>query len=315
MKRISIVWAVSSGVCWALAASLCAAGAFAAEPTKGPAMLIEEGSVAGEQVVALGRDLVIAGHARKDVAALNGNVRISGTVDGEIIVLGGNVSLSPSARVGGDVFVLGGSVETSPGAVLRGRSVAYPTASSAWLALLEAPALGASSGSTIILGAKLAILTAWLALVVVFFATGGRQVLATSETLAREPARCFTVGLTGILAMTLSALALSLLAAALVGVPLLVLVVVFALVLKLWGMVAVFHALGRFVSEKVLRRRLSPLNTATLGLLILGAVKLLPVVGIVVWYLATLVGVGAALVTKLGRREPWFDLAPLPRSA
>lgn len=286
-----------------------------AQAAKGPALLIEEGSVAGEQVVALGRDLVVAGHARKDVAALNGNVRISGMVDGEIIVLGGNVSLAPSARVGGDVFVLGGAVETSPGAVLRGRSVAYPTASSAWLALLEAPALGSSSGSTIILGAKLAVLTAWLALVVVFFATGGRQILATSETLAREPARCFTVGLTGILAMTLTALALSLLASALVGVPLLVLVVLFALVLKLWGMVAIFHALGGWVAARLLRRRFSPLNTATLGLLILGAIKLLPVVGIIVWYLATLVGVGAALVTKLGRREPWFELSPLPRSA
>lgn len=298
----------------ALAAAILAAPAAArASASAGEAALrIEQGSVASRQVVALGRDLEVAGRALADVAAMNGEVRVSGEVVGDVIVLGGGARLAPTARVGGDVFVLGGTIEAAPGASIAGRSVAYPDASAAWLALLEAPTLGLSAASPLILGAKLALLTAWLVLVLVFFAASGRQVLATSESVSREPFRCFSVGLTGVLAMTLTALLMSLFAAALVGLPLLVLVVLLAVVLKLWGMVAVFHALGLLVTEKLLRRRLSPLNTATVGLLVLGAVKLLPWVGLLAWHVATFIGVGAALVTKLGRREPWFDLATEP---
>jgi hypothetical protein len=42
------------------------------------------------------------------------------------------------------------------------------------------------------------------------------------------------------------------------------------------------------------------------GLLVLGAIRMLPVVGPLVWGCASVFGVGVALATKFGRREPWF---------
>ena len=41
----------------------------------------------------------------------------------------------------------------------------------------------------------------------------------------------------------------------------------------------------------------------------MGIVKFLPLVGVWTWTVATLIGIGAALSTKFGRREPWFELA------
>jgi hypothetical protein len=52
------------------------------------------------------------------------------------------------------------------------------------------------------------------------------------------------------------------------------------------------------------------LHAACLGLLVLGALKLVPWLGVIVWTAATLLGVGATLTTKFGRREPWFVLDP-----
>ena len=43
-----------------------------------------------------------------------------------------------------------------------------------------------------------------------------------------------------------------------------------------------------------------------IGVLLLGAIRLIPVVGTIVWGLASIFGVGVALATKFGRREPWF---------
>jgi len=86
-----------------------------------------------------------------------------------------------------------------------------------------------------------------------------------------------------------------------------VLAVLAAFVLKVWGMVAIFGALGELLMERVAHRHALPLYTLLLGLVVLGAFKLVPWLGTWVWTVATLIGVGAALSTKFGRYEPWFE--------
>jgi cytoskeletal protein CcmA (bactofilin family) len=257
-------------------------------------------------VVALGQDVHVAGEALSDVVALDGSVSITGRVAGDVIVLGGGATLGEAARVAGDVFVLGGTVEVAPGAVIDGRTVSYPTVSSAWLTLLEGPSLGLPATSPLVVGAKLALLAGWLALSLVLFATAGREMLHTSESVAQDPFRNFLVGLTAVLTLVLTALFLTTLAASLVAIPMLFLVALLAILLKLWGMVAVFHALGGWLSRRLLGQRLLPLTTVTVGLMLLGIVRLLPWLGVWAWTVATFVGVGAALTTKFGRREPWL---------
>jgi hypothetical protein len=288
------------------------AAAAAAQP---PAITVEEGSVARRQVVALGRDLVVAGEAMADVAVVAGSLAIRGEVGGDAIVLGGDAVVGNRGRVEGDVFVLGGSLRLEPGAAVGGRTVAYPTVAAAWLTLLEGPTLGLSPFSPLILGLKLALLAAWLVVVLLCLGGAGREALATSEAVRGEPFRAFLVGLTGVLALTLTAVFLASLVPSLAGLPLLGLAVLIALMLKLWGMVAVFHAVGHGLLRRVLRRRPSPLDAAIAGLMVLGALKLVPWVGAWVWTTATLVGVGAALTTRLGRREPWFEAGDLDRLA
>ena len=277
-----------------------------AAAAEGPALVLGEGSVARRQLVAVGRDLEVRGEARSDVAAFDGSVLVTGSVAGDVIVLGGAVELAGTARVGGDVFALGGAVEAAPGAAIGGRAVSYPTASAAWVTLLEGPAIGLSAASPLVVGGKLALLAAWLALVMVFFAASGRHVLSTSAGVAAEPFRSFVTGLVGVIALLLTALLFSAFAAALVGVPLLVLAVVLALVLKLWGMVAVFHAAGDWLARKLLHRPPRALTAATIGLVALGALKFVPYLGTWAWSVATFIGVGATLTTKFGSREPWF---------
>ncbi|HEV7667812.1 MAG TPA: polymer-forming cytoskeletal protein [Thermoanaerobaculia bacterium] len=271
------------------------------------ALRLAKGSVARHQLVAIGRDLILDGEAQADVAAIEGSVAISGSVTGDVVVLGGDARLAESARVAGDVFVLGGTISAAPGARIEGRSVSYRNASVAWMTLLEGPSLGLESRSTVVVGAKLALLAAWSALLMLLFAACGRQLISTADQIKGEPFRGFATGLVGVLALVLTALFFSAFAGALVGVPLLVLVVLAALALKLWGMVAVFYALGDFILTRIFRRRMRPASAATLGLLLLGLVKFVPYLGVWTWTVATLIGVGATLATKFGSREPWFQ--------
>ncbi len=274
---------------------------------RGPAYRLENGGLARSRIVALGRDVMLDGEARSHVVALSGSVFITGEVAGDVIVIDGEVHLSPTARVEGDIFVLGGRIAAAPNAQIGGRSVAYPDAAAVWMSLLEGPALGRSAGSKVVLGARMALMAFWALVGVLLFAIAGREVVSTSESIRLEPFRNFFVGLTGVLAMVLTALFFSSFAGAFLGIPLLVLVGVVALGLRFWGMVAVFHALGSWLARTLGRRPPLPLSAATLGLVALGVVKFLPWFGILAWTVATFIGVGAALSTKLGRREAWFQ--------
>lgn len=282
------------------------------ETTAVPAYHLAAGSLARSRIVALGRDLVIDGQAKSHAVVLSGDLRLSGSVDGDVIVLGGDARLLPEARVGGDLFVLGGGIEAASTAVIDGRSVAYPQASDLWVTLIQGPTLDLSPLSPIVLGAKLALLAFWGIVLLLLMGIGRRELLSTSESVRQEPFRNFMVGLVGVSAMVLTTMFFSIFAGAFVGIPLLILLAVVALVLRFWGMVAVFHALGEWAGRQMKtgplsRRRLMPLTAATYGLVVLGALKFLPWIGIWTWTLATFIGVGAALTTKLGRRESWFE--------
>jgi hypothetical protein len=225
---------------------------------------------------------------------------------GDVIVIDGDADLAATARLEGDLFVLGGTIRAASGSVTAGRSVSYPDASAVWMGLMESPAMDASAFSPPVLGAKLALLAFWAFMVLLILSLARRELLATSESIRVEPFRNFFVGLTGIAAMVLTALLTSALSGAVFGIPLLVLVAVVALVLRFWGMVAIFHALGEAVFRWLKKKPPVPVLAASYGLLVLGVLKLFPKVGVWTWTLATLIGVGAALTTRLGRREDWL---------
>lgn len=272
-----------------------------------PAVEVRAGSTARDQVVAIGRDVIIAGATLADVAVVDGSASISGRVGGDLIVLGGRAHLAHSAEVSGDLFVLGGTVDLESGATVGGRTVSYPSLGAAWLTLLEGPAIGMPAWSPIVLAAKFALLMSWMLVVVILFATCGRQMLSTSEGVAEAPFRNFFVGLAGVLSVVVTSVLLTAINVSLLAAPLLGLLLIAALMLKIWGMVAVFCALGSWLGGFFSRPAL-PLNAAVMGVLVLGACKFLPFLGVVAWTVATLIGVGAALTTKFGRRESWFDL-------
>ena len=268
---------------------------------------LEAGSVARRPIVAVGRGIEVDGEALAGVTALNGSVKVTGVVRGDVTVLGGDLILAPTANIEGDALVLGGRLVAAGGSRLSGRAVAYPTVSRAWLTLLEGPSLGLQATSPLVLGAKLGLVAAWLALTLLLFASAGRPLVRTSEEVQQQPLRCFATGLVGLATIVLTALFLSAFLPTLLGVPLLVLVALFSLVLKLWGMVAIFHSFGRFCATRIARRRVVQLHAAVLGLSLLGLIKLVPMAGVWVWTAATLIGMGATLRSKFGRFEPWFD--------
>jgi len=119
--------------------------------------------------------------------------------------------------------------------------------------------------------------------------------------------------LVAVTSFVLTAILFSYLIPYLVGIPLLIALAIFAIITKIYGTIAVFHAVGSIVAAARSRDQLAErrwlrgdLAMVVIGVLLLGAIRLIPIVGTVVWGIASVFGIGTALATKFGRREPWF---------
>lgn len=157
------------------------------------------------------------------------------------------------------------------------------------------------------------LLFVWIIAAVALTLISGREVRYSSIEVRTSPLHCFALGLVAVTSFVLTAILFSYLVPYFVGLPLLIALALFAVLAKIYGMIAVFHAVGTLLAgtrsrEELLRRRWlrGDLAMVVIGVLLLGAIRLIPIVGTIVWGIASVFGVGTALATKFGRREPWF---------
>lgn len=157
------------------------------------------------------------------------------------------------------------------------------------------------------------LIAVWMLAAVALTLMSGREVRASSTEVRASALHCFTLGLVAVTSFVLTAIVFSYLIPYMIGVPLLFALAVFAVITKIYGMVAVFHAVGTLVAGARSREQLASrkwlrgdLAMAVIGALLLGAIRLIPMIGPIVWGLASVFAIGSALATKFGRREPWF---------
>lgn len=233
------------------------------------------------------------------VQVYGANVEIRDVIAGDLLVIGGSVVFSGRGRVEGNIIHAGGTIRGHEDRV-GGRL--YPLAS------LEGAAASLTKNAIVA-----SLLLVWLLTAVVVTLMGGKEIRLSSIEVRGSALHCFVLGLVAFTSFVLTAIAFSYLVPYIVGIPLLAALAVFATLTKVYGMVVVFHAIGTLVAGARSRDQLAgrkwfrgDLAMVVVGALILGAIRLIPVVGTLVWGLASVFGVGVALATRFGRREPWF---------
>lgn len=252
----------------------------------------------GDQFV-FGRDTVVDSAVPGSLQVYGGNVEVNAPVAGDLLVLGGNVVLREGGRVGGNVIYAGGNVAGVEGRV-GGRVYSLMTLQGA----------AATMNKTAIV---VSLLLAWLLVAIAVTLFSGREIRFSSVEVRASVLYCFALGLVALTSFVLTAIVFSYLVPYVIGIPLLAALAVFAILTKVYGMIAVFHAVGAIVAaprtrEQLMARRWfrGDLAMVVIGLLILGALRVIPGLGPVVWSCASVFGVGVALATRFGRRDPVF---------
>lgn len=210
-------------------------------------------------------------------------------VDGSVTVIGGNATIE--GRVDGSVTAIGGHIDERDGAVIEGKKTEIGETGSSiapWL-----PGMGASS-MVAHENRKLISLLAYSVIVVLAFLIFPVRVRLALDRAEQHPGISFALGVVAIIA---SAPIFFLLLVSFIGWPLIPLEIVAYIAGIIVGQAALGLLIGRRLFELVRPHGTpSPLGALILGLVIIAAAEVLPVVGWMVTALVWLVGLGAAIL-------------------
>ena len=283
--------------------------------------------------LAFGQDVRVERDEEVSDAAIviGGSLTVDGRVRDGVVVVGGDLHLSSTADVRGEIVIVGGQITRDPGAQQSG-SVNYISFGEwsrrgfGWLPIIR---FGEVSRWLSLAGtvARVSVLAVLMAVILIVarapVARVGRAALA-------EPLRAFLIGLAAEVFFVPFLIAASIgLAMTIIGIPFVALLVPVAIVLAVFAFLLGFTALACRLGERVEDRLgWQPGNafvaTAIGSVILLGPTLIARFVDLATWgvgpitflmiatgltieFIAWTTGVGAALITGLGR---WYTVPP-----
>ena len=313
---------------FAVAAVILSFGAAAAQP---PDTATTTYRVTGTRI-AVGQDVRIERDEEVSdaVIVVGGNLIIDGRVRDGVFVAGGDVHLSSTADVRGDLVVAGGSLTRDAGSRQLG-SVSYVSFGDWWHRNTwwwPSVRFGEVSRWVSLFGtvARISVLGLLMAIMLV---VGRAAVARTGRAAFAEPGRAFLIGLAAEIFFVPFLVAASIgLAITIIGIPFVAVLVPLAIVMLVFAFVLGFTALacrlGEWVEDKFGWQPGNAFIATAIGFVILLAPTLIarvtdfapfgsPVtyallaVGLAAEFVAWTIGLGAAIVTGLGR---WYTVPP-----
>ena len=258
-------------------------------------LLVPDGATVATALIFNG-DATIEGTATESVVVFNGDVEISGTVGDDVVAFNGHVIVRSGAEIDGDIASRR-APRIEDGATVRGEVKGIS-------GRFDLEGLGWVGRYVWWFGYTISTLV--LGLVLLLFAPGLDAPL--TEVFRRRMGGSFGFGAAIFFLLPIAAV---LLLVVVVTIPLgLFLLLALALLYTL-GYVAGAHVLGRQLMKPPSSRFLAFL----IGWLILRGIGLIPVLGGLVWVVASIAGLGAIVLAARGSRPaavPPVPMAPIP---
>ncbi|MBV8149732.1 MAG: polymer-forming cytoskeletal protein [Candidatus Eremiobacteraeota bacterium] len=214
-----------------------------------------------------------------DLNVIFGNVTVDGSVDGDVNVVGGNVYERPGGLITGHVNAVGGEVVSD----------VVP-----WMPAPETRAPFESDANVL-------LRLAWDVVVLLIFLIFPVRTRMALDRLERHPGLSLASGTLGFVAILPVAI---LLALSVLLIPLIPIEFVAVIGGVCIGTAALSLLVGRRLCELINPSQTpAPLTALVVGLALLTAAELVPVIGTMVMLLVALIGLGAALLTLMSEQS------------
>ena len=260
-----------------------------------------------DNVILLGGSAVIEGVIDENVVALGGRVTLSGTVKGDVIGLGAMVTLKPTAVVEGDVVCIEGTLEKESGCRIEGDTNYFklshliPKFEGGWKGFLS------MSLVPFILIFKLVMVFIWFLVTLVLANVIPRRITFASEQLRKSFGAVLGTGVLAMVIFAFLVIIAALLCIVLIGIPILLALLAAHFFITIFGQVTVYHYFGESLAKAFGQAKPSPLGAALLGLSLVSILTFIPFLGIFVALFLNFLVFGAAIRTKFGSTENWFQ--------
>lgn len=243
------------------------------------------------------------GMSLKDLIAIKGNINVKGNVNGDVVAVLGNIHLFPTAKVAGDVVSIGGSIAREKGSVVRGKVNVIMFGAGDVLKAKEAgemdnmygPYMGMIFSGVLFFKAITTIGFIGLAMLTIAFFMG--RVGNISSFAERNWFNALLWGILGIILIVPVAL---LMVVSIIGIPLIFIEMLLISIAMTMGYIAVAQLIGKKITKALRKPNQPMLVEAVWGIFILFLIDIIPLVGPIIVFLASVIGFGAAIATKLG---------------
>jgi hypothetical protein len=296
---------------------LLAAGASAA-PAPAP-ITVAKGETAPDIVVSFATPVVVDGTAANGVFVAGADLTVTGRVEGDVAVMGGRLVVPAGGRVRGKVFLVGSTSAIDPAGRIEGKLFTMPFLGRETQALFANPAdfILSVNYDFGFIAKRIFFALFWFLLAITLGKLRPAHVNFACTRLKSDPGYTAGLGVVGIAGgalLLMVALALSLI---FVGIPLVVLLLVFLLAAWAFGMVVLFYAVGDKVLRLFRHAAPSPLAALVTATLLWTAIKFLPGVSQLVSLAAVVFSIGITIATRFGTGVPWLGRhrKPAPRPA
>jgi hypothetical protein len=278
MKRIAVIALLV--FCWVLPASAFAAGPKERIVIVGD-VLVDRGETTKDVVVADG-DVTVRGTVDGDLVVADGDATIRGRVTGDIVTFAGRATLGRRAQVEGDVVYADKKPVVAPGAQVGGKVKKFK------------PENFAGGAIALQLAVWLAVTISTLVLGLILLALFPRAADAVGRAAKARTGRAMLIGLlTFLLIPIIGFIALI----TVVGIPLGA-----GVLLAMLPIYGIAYTASAFVVGRLVSKNSGRILAFVIGLAILRVIALVPFLGGLVWFLATILGLGALLVAGRSAR-------------
>jgi hypothetical protein len=265
------------------------------------------------------------------VLVIGGSATIEGRVRDGVVVVGGDLHLLPTADVRGDVVLVGGQLTRDAGAQLIGgvNYVSFSDWSRRNLGWWPSVRFG-EVGRWLTLAGTIARVSLLAVLMTMMLIVARAPVARVGRAALAEPLRAFIIGFAAEIFFLPLLIAASIgLALTIIGIPFVAILVPIAILLAVFAFVLGFTALacrlGEWIEDRLGWQPGNAFLATALGFIVLLAPTLLArfvglssiglapltfllvAIGLTVEFVAWTVGLGAAIVTGLGR---WYTVPP-----
>jgi hypothetical protein len=270
-------------LCWLV--PVASASAAAADGTDGDDRIVLSGSVlvdrdetAGDIVVFDG-DVTIRGNVRGDVVVFDGDVTIRGSVAGDVVAFSGLTTLGQRGRVAGDLVYGDDKPVQAPGSSVSGEVKKFKIG--------DASIIGA-------IGLWIGFTLSLLLLGIVLLLLAPRAGEAVARTAKAKPLIAALVGLATLFLLPLIAI---LACVTVIGLPLGIVLLLLIIPLYTFAYLTAALVTGRLILKK------ATILAFIVGLVILQLIALIPILGGLVGFLATVFGLGVLVLSLLRARS------------